>query len=93
VSFLRIECVNGHHCSAKKWLELRVEYSSQAFVYRRYILNLDEETEPSYFFHMMGAFEQARCSKVIKNVENVFSKSKSLDFIPKNLLKIYIFFP
>ena len=92
VSFLRIECVNGHHCSAKKWLEIRVEYCSHTFIYRRNILNLNEETEPTYFFHMMGAFEQAMCSKVIKNGETVLSKSRSLAFIPKYLLKIYCFF-
>ena len=55
----------------------------QKFVQRRYILNLNEETDPTHFFHMMGAFEQAMCSKVIKNGKTVFSKSKSHPFIPK----------
>jgi two-component SAPR family response regulator len=75
ISFLRIECTDGHHCTAKKWLEHRVEYCSRSFVYRRYILNLNEETEPTFFFHMMGAFEQAMSTKVIKNGRTGFSKS------------------
>jgi hypothetical protein len=76
VSFLRIECRSNHRCLARNWLEIRVDYSLGDYVHRRYILGLNEETQPKNYFHMMYAFEHALETKVTRNSRTKLSKSE-----------------